>query len=63
VSTGWPHCQDTARPGLGRAVLTTALAAYPKRTATLVATDSGVPLYTSLGFAPVAPITWYIRSR
>jgi GNAT superfamily N-acetyltransferase len=49
--------------GLGRAVLTAMLAAHPDRTATLVATDSGVPLYTSMGFTPVATATWYIRGR
>lgn len=49
--------------GLARAVLTAMLAAHPGRTATLVATDSGVPLYTSLGFTPVSTATWYIRLR
>lgn len=48
--------------GLGRAVMAAMLAAYPDRTATLVATDAGVPLYTGLGFAPVAPATWYVRT-
>jgi GNAT superfamily N-acetyltransferase len=47
--------------GLGRAVMTAMLAAHPARTATLTATDAGVPLYTSLGFIPVATATWYIR--
>lgn len=47
--------------GLGRAVLTAMLAAHPDRTATLVATDSGVPLYTSMGFTRVSTAAWYIR--
>jgi GNAT superfamily N-acetyltransferase len=47
--------------GLGRAVMTAMLAAYPARTATLVATEAGVPLYTSLGFAAVSTATWYVR--
>jgi hypothetical protein len=46
---------------LARAVLTAMLAAHPARTATLVATSSGAPLYTSMGFAPVSTATWYIR--
>ena len=49
--------------GLGRALLTAMLAAHPGRTATLVATDAGVPLYTSMGFTPVSTAAWYIRSR
>jgi GNAT superfamily N-acetyltransferase len=49
--------------GLGRAVLTAMLAAQPARTATLVATDSGAPLYTNMGFTPVATATRYIRDR
>jgi GNAT superfamily N-acetyltransferase len=49
--------------GLGRAVTTAMLAAYPARTATLVATEAGVPLYTSLGFAAVSTATWYVPAR
>jgi ribosomal protein S18 acetylase RimI-like enzyme len=48
------------RTGLGRVVLTAMLAAHAGRTATLVATASGVPLYASLGFAPVSLGTWYL---
>ncbi|HCT78218.1 MAG TPA: hypothetical protein DGG94_10845 [Micromonosporaceae bacterium] len=48
--------------GLGRAIMTTAVAAHPARLAALVATDAGAPLYRSLGFAEVATSTWYTRS-
>jgi hypothetical protein len=37
----------------------TALAASPGRSAVLVATAAGVPLYSSLGFAAVSEATWY----
>lgn len=49
------------RAGLARAVLTAMLAAHPRRTATLVATEPARPLYTSLGFTTVATATWYFR--
>jgi GNAT superfamily N-acetyltransferase len=45
--------------GLGRAIMCTALAASPGRSAVLVATAAGVPLYSSLGFAAVSEATWY----
>jgi GNAT superfamily N-acetyltransferase len=45
--------------GLGRAVMCAALAASPHRPAALVATAAGEPLYTSLGFRPVAQAVWY----
>lgn len=44
--------------GLGRAVLTSALAARPGRPATLIATAAGEPLYSSLGFQTVATAGW-----
>jgi GNAT superfamily N-acetyltransferase len=44
--------------GLGRAVLTSALAACPGRPATLIATTAGEPLYSSLGFQTVATAGW-----
>jgi GNAT superfamily N-acetyltransferase len=44
--------------GLGRAVLTTALAARPGRPATLIATVAGERLYSSLGFQTVATAGW-----
>lgn len=45
--------------GLGRAVLTAALAAAPARPAVLTATAAGQPLYTSLGFRAVSTAAWY----
>ena len=45
--------------GLGRAIMCTALAASPGRSAVLVATAAGVPLYSSLGFAAVSEAIWY----
>lgn len=45
--------------GLGRAVMSAALAACPGRPAVLVATAAGVPLYSSLGFRPVTEAAWY----
>ncbi len=48
--------------GLGRALMTTVLAHYPKRQIALVATEAGAPLYRSLGFAEVSKATWYIRA-
>lgn len=50
------------RAGLGRALLTAMLAAHPARTATLVATEDGRPLYTALGFATVSTAAWYFRA-
>ena len=47
--------------GLGRAIMTTAVAAYPSRVFTLVATDAGRPLYESLGFRAVRTATWHFR--
>jgi len=47
--------------GLGRAIMTTAVATYPSRVCTLVATDAGRPLYESLGFRAVTTATWYFR--
>ncbi len=47
--------------GLARAALSTAIAAHPDRSCTLVATDAGVPLYESLGFRTVATTTWLNR--
>lgn len=47
--------------GLGRALMSTALAAHPARASTLVATDAGRPLYESLGFRAVATATWHFR--
>lgn len=47
--------------GLGRALLSTAIAAHPDRPFTLVATDAGLPLYESMGFVPVGGTAWYTR--
>jgi len=47
--------------GLGRAIMTTAVAAYPSRVFTLATTDAGRPLYESLGFRAVATATWHFR--
>jgi GNAT superfamily N-acetyltransferase len=52
---------DHRSAGMGRAVLSTALAARPGRPWTLVATDAGRPLYESLGFETVSTATWYSR--
>jgi GNAT superfamily N-acetyltransferase len=49
--------------GLARAIMTRALAAHPARTATLVATEAGEPLYHSLGFVTVSTSAWYMLSR
>ena len=49
--------------GLGRALMTAAVAAGPDRPSTLVATAAGRPLYESLGFATVSLAHWYIRPR
>jgi GNAT superfamily N-acetyltransferase len=48
--------------GLGRAIMTAAIAAHPNRHIALVATDAGAPLYRSLSFVEVATATWYIRA-
>ena len=45
--------------GLGRAVLSAALARCPTRPAALVATAAGEPLYSSLGFRAVSEAAWY----
>ncbi|AEV85371.1 hypothetical protein ACWT_4351 [Actinoplanes sp. SE50] len=45
--------------GLARALLATAIAAYPTRVFTLVATAAGIPLYESLGFRTVGTTIWY----
>jgi len=45
--------------GLGRAVMSAALAACPGRPAALVATAAGEPLYSSLGFRAVSEAAWY----
>ncbi|WP_433797086.1 GNAT family N-acetyltransferase [Actinoplanes sp. CA-252034] len=47
--------------GLGRAVLSAAIAARPDQVFTLVATEAGRPLYESLGFAVVRMATWHTR--
>lgn len=43
--------------------MTASLAAHPDRSATLVATPAGEPLYQSLGFVTVSTATWYMLSR
>lgn len=48
--------------GLGRAIMSECVWAHPDRTITLVATEAGLPLYTSLGFTTVGTATWYARS-
>jgi GNAT superfamily N-acetyltransferase len=45
--------------GLGRAVMSAALAASPGRPAALVATVAGEPLYAALGFRVVSQVAWY----
>jgi GNAT superfamily N-acetyltransferase len=45
--------------GLGRAVMTAALAACPGQPAVLVATAAAESLYSSLGFTAVAEAAWY----
>jgi GNAT superfamily N-acetyltransferase len=45
--------------GLGRAVMSAALAACPGRPAALTATMAGAPLYASLGFQAVSEAAWY----
>ncbi|MEU4694081.1 GNAT family N-acetyltransferase [Actinoplanes sp. NPDC023714] len=47
--------------GAGRAVLTTALAAAPDRHFTLIATEAGLPLYESAGFAVAGTSVWHTR--
>jgi ribosomal protein S18 acetylase RimI-like enzyme len=47
--------------GLARALMTVSMAAYPGRIFTLVATDAGLALYESLGFATVSMSAWYVR--
>jgi GNAT superfamily N-acetyltransferase len=49
--------------GLGRAIMIEALAAYPSRPATLVATAAGRALYSSLGFGTVAMALWLRSPR
>jgi GNAT superfamily N-acetyltransferase len=48
--------------GLGRAVMRAALGACPQRPAALVATVTGEPLYSSLGFRAVTEAVWYRSS-
>lgn len=48
--------------GLARAIMTVSMAAHSNRIFTLVATDAGLALYQSLGFATVAMSAWYVRS-
>ncbi|MFG2825136.1 GNAT family N-acetyltransferase [Kitasatospora sp. NPDC048365] len=50
---------DHRSRGIARAVVTHALAAHPDRTATLVATLLGEPLYRHLGFTPHALTHWW----
>lgn len=50
---------DHRSMGLGRAVLTAALAAQPGRTFTLVATLLGEPLYRQLGFVGCGATRWW----
>lgn len=47
--------------GAGRAVLSTAIAAYPDRPFTLIATEAGRPLYESVGFETAGFSTWHTR--
>ncbi|MEV0899972.1 GNAT family N-acetyltransferase [Actinoplanes sp. NPDC049802] len=47
--------------GLGRAIMTKALAAHPGRPFMLTATEAGRPLYESMSFRAVATTTWYMR--
>ncbi|MGW6918509.1 GNAT family N-acetyltransferase [Kitasatospora sp. NPDC054939] len=48
--------------GIGRAVVEAALAAHPDRTATLVSTLLGEPLYRRLGFTEHAVTRWWRHS-
>ncbi len=50
------------RAGLARALLVAMLAAHPARTATLIATAAGRPLYRELGFVTVSTAAWYFRA-
>jgi GNAT superfamily N-acetyltransferase len=45
--------------GIGRAVLSAILRAYPDHAVTLTATDQGRPLYDSLGFACRSDAVWW----
>ncbi|MBU2665377.1 GNAT family N-acetyltransferase [Actinoplanes bogorensis] len=47
--------------GLGRAVMTAAIAVAPERPHSLVATDVGRPLYESVGFTEVGQVNWHSR--
>jgi GNAT superfamily N-acetyltransferase len=47
--------------GLGRAIMSVALAAFPGPVA-LVATAAGAPLYSSLGFRTVSEAAWYRKA-
>ncbi|MGW4650650.1 GNAT family N-acetyltransferase [Kitasatospora sp. NPDC004289] len=60
VGVYWVATLSTHRSmGLGRAVLTTALAAQPGRVFTLVATLLGEPLYRQLGFVERGATRWW----
>lgn len=47
--------------GVGRSLVAAALARHADRTATLTATEAGLPLYASLGFATAGVATWWFR--
>jgi GNAT superfamily N-acetyltransferase len=49
--------------GLGRAIMSAALAASPGRPVALVATTAGEPLYSALGFQIVSEAAWYRTAR
>jgi GNAT superfamily N-acetyltransferase len=64
VGVYWLGVRPDARSrGLGRALMTTALAAAPARPAVLAATAQGRPLYESLGFEVLGTATWWRRAR
>lgn len=47
--------------GVARALMTSMLTAFAGRLMTLVATNAGEPLYSSLGFTAVSTAAWYRR--
>ena len=60
LSINWPATLPEHRShGLGRAVMCAALGSCARRTAVLVATEAGGPLYSSLGFRTVTEAAWY----
>jgi GNAT superfamily N-acetyltransferase len=62
VGVYWLGVRPEARSrGLGRALMSAALAAAPARPAVLSSTAQGRPLYESLGFEALGTATWWRR--